>query len=77
LWDFLLDVAQNLNHKKASYRFSNNTKSFVQAMKNYFVPGKYESIFRAVVDIYLVAKEVHGINGLVPVILAKDKIFVK
>jgi hypothetical protein len=44
---------------------------------DYFVPGKYESIFRAVVDIYLVAKEVHGINGLVPVILAKDKIFVK
>jgi hypothetical protein len=33
LWDFLSNVAQNLNRKKAGQRFSNNSKSFAQAMK--------------------------------------------
>jgi hypothetical protein len=35
LWDFLRDVANNLNRKKQGHRFSKNTKSFCQAMKVY------------------------------------------
>jgi hypothetical protein len=35
LWDFLRDVATNLNRKKQGHRFSKNTKSFCQAMKVY------------------------------------------
>lgn len=35
LWDFLRDVAANLNWSKQGYRFSTNTKSFAQAMKIY------------------------------------------
>ena len=33
LWDFLRDVVQNLNRNKVGYRFSENTKCFLQAMK--------------------------------------------
>lgn len=35
LWDFMKDVARNLNRKKTRYRFSTNCKSFAQAMKIY------------------------------------------
>jgi hypothetical protein len=35
LWDFMKDVASNLNRKKQGYRFSSNFRSFVQAMKIY------------------------------------------
>lgn len=35
LWDFLRDVANNLNRQKQGHRFSNNSKSFCQAMKVY------------------------------------------
>jgi hypothetical protein len=35
LWDFLRDVATNLNCTKNGYRYSKNTKSFCQAMKVY------------------------------------------
>ena len=35
LWDFMRDVASNLNRKKRGYRFSVNTKSFGQAMRVY------------------------------------------
>jgi hypothetical protein len=35
LWNFLKDVASDLNCKKQGYRFSNNSKCFVQAMKVY------------------------------------------
>lgn len=35
LWDFMRDVASNLNRTKQGYRFSSNTKSFSQAMKIY------------------------------------------
>ena len=35
LWDFLRDVATNLNQVRQGYRFSKNTKSFAQAMKIY------------------------------------------
>jgi hypothetical protein len=35
LWDFMKDVASNLNRKKQGYRFSSNSRSFAQAMKIY------------------------------------------
>jgi hypothetical protein len=35
LWDFLKDVAKNLNQKKQGWYYSANTKSFYQAMKVY------------------------------------------
>lgn len=35
LWDFMKDVARNLNRKKTGYQFSTNSKSFAQAMKIY------------------------------------------
>ena len=35
LWDFFWDIGTNLNWSKQGYRFSKNTKSFVQAMKIY------------------------------------------
>ena len=35
LWDFMKDVASNLNRSKKGFRFSNNSKSFTQAMKIY------------------------------------------
>jgi hypothetical protein len=35
LWDFLKDIAANLNHSKIGARFSRNSKSFYQAMKMY------------------------------------------
>lgn len=35
LWDFLRDVATNLNRVRHGHRFSKNTKSFAQAMKIY------------------------------------------
>ena len=36
LWDFLRDIAQNLNlEKKNGHRYSKNSKSFTQAMKIY------------------------------------------
>jgi hypothetical protein len=34
-WDFLRDVASNINRSKKGYRFSKNTKSVAQAMKIY------------------------------------------
>jgi hypothetical protein len=107
LWDFLRDIAQNLNRKKAGHRYSENSKSFSQAMKIYggrrmcdffalnlkgpnysiikrqnqkgvhFMPGEHSSIFKAVAEIYSIAKEVHGISGPVPVILAEDEMKVK
>ena len=35
LWDFLKDVVANLNWSKSRARFTNNSKSFCQAMKMY------------------------------------------
>ena len=35
LWDFLKDLAANLNRKKSGNRYSENTKSFAQAMRIY------------------------------------------
>jgi hypothetical protein len=35
LWDFLRDIANNLNRQKQGHRYSKNTKSFYQAMKIY------------------------------------------
>lgn len=35
LWEFLRDVATNLNRAKRGFRYSKNTKSFSQAMKIY------------------------------------------
>ena len=35
LWDFMKDVASNLNRSKKGFRFSNNNKSSTQAMKIY------------------------------------------
>ena len=35
LWDFLRDVATNLNRVRQGHRFSKNTKSFAQAMRIY------------------------------------------
>ena len=35
LWDFLQDVANNLNCRKQGHHFSKNTKSFCQVMKVY------------------------------------------
>jgi hypothetical protein len=35
LWDFLKDVARNLNWKKEGYKWSMNSKSFAQIMKMY------------------------------------------
>jgi hypothetical protein len=35
LWDFMKDVACNLNIKKQGYRFSQNSLCFAQAMKVY------------------------------------------
>ena len=41
------------------------------------MPSEYSSIFKAVAEIYSIAKEVHGISGPVPVILAEDETKVK
>jgi hypothetical protein len=95
LWDFLRDVAQNLNE---------NTKSFTQAMKIYggrrmcnlfslnlkgpsfstikrenqegvhFIPGEYFAIFKSIAEIYSKAKEIHGIYGPIPVMLAEGNV---
>lgn len=35
LWDFLKDVANNLNHKKQGFCWSSNSLAFTQAMKMY------------------------------------------
>ena len=35
LWEVMKDVASNLNRSKKGVRFSNNSKSFTQAMKIY------------------------------------------
>lgn len=35
LWDFLKDVATNLNRKSQGNRYSDNTKCFSQAMRIY------------------------------------------
>lgn len=35
MWDFISDVAQNLNRDKRGNRYSENTKSFAQVMKVY------------------------------------------
>jgi hypothetical protein len=35
LWDFMKDVATNLNRKKGGCRYSENTKAFAQTMKIY------------------------------------------
>jgi hypothetical protein len=35
LWDFMKDVATNLNRKKQGFRFSTNSKSFAQTVKIY------------------------------------------
>jgi hypothetical protein len=35
LWDFMKDVATNLNRKKRSCRYSENTKAFAQTVKIY------------------------------------------
>jgi hypothetical protein len=42
-----------------------------------FVPGEHANIFKAVASIYKAAMSVHGIDGLVPVILAEDETKVK
>jgi hypothetical protein len=107
LWDFLRDVANNLNCKKQEHCFSKNTKSFCQAIKVYggccmydlfslnfealsfslvkrhnkrgvrFIAGEYAAIFQCVANIYVEEKATHGINGSIPVILAKDETKVK
>jgi hypothetical protein len=41
------------------------------------MPGEHASIFKAGVKIYKATKEVHGVGGAVPVILAEDKTKVK
>jgi hypothetical protein len=41
------------------------------------MPGEHASIFKAVAEIYKAAKEVHGIGGIVFVILAEDETKVK
>ena len=33
LWNFMQDVAANLNHDRRGHRFSDNTSAFLQAMK--------------------------------------------
>ena len=38
-----------------------------------FVPGVHQPIFAEVARIYKLAKEAHGINGPVPVIVAQDE----
>jgi hypothetical protein len=43
----------------------------------HFMPGKHASIFKAVAEIYKAAKEVYGVGGAVPVILAEDETKVK
>jgi hypothetical protein len=35
LWDFLKDVARNLNRKKEGYKWNMNSKGFAQIMKMY------------------------------------------
>jgi hypothetical protein len=35
LWDFMQDVARNLNRSAKGFRFSDNSKSFARAMKMY------------------------------------------
>ena len=107
LWDFLKNVANNLNHKKQGARWSRNSLAFSQAMKMYggrrmcdlfslnfaspnysstkrvnqkgdqFVPGEHIDIFWSVAQIYKEAKEAHGIQGLVHVILPEDETKVK
>jgi hypothetical protein len=107
LWDFLRDVATNLNCSKSGHRYSNNTKSFCHAMKVYggrrmcdlfslnfaapsfstvkrdnkkgvrFLAGEHGVIFKCVADIYVEAKALHGVHGVVPVLLSEDKTKVK
>ena len=43
----------------------------------HFMPSEHSSIFKAVAEIYSVAKVVHGISGPVPMILAGDETKVK
>jgi hypothetical protein len=43
----------------------------------HFMHGEHASIFKAVVEIYKAAKEVHGVGGVVPIILAEDETKVK
>jgi len=35
LWDFMRDIAANLNRRKDGFRFSENSKALAQAMKVY------------------------------------------
>jgi hypothetical protein len=35
LWDYLRDVASNLNHLKQGFRWSTTSKALLQAMKMY------------------------------------------
>jgi hypothetical protein len=35
LWDFLKDVARNINRKKEGYKLNMNSKGFAQIMKMY------------------------------------------
>jgi hypothetical protein len=39
----------------------------------YFMLGEHASIFKAVVEIYKAAKEVYGVGGTVPIIMAEDE----
>jgi hypothetical protein len=42
-----------------------------------FVAGEHAAIFECITQIYIEAKEAHGVHGLVPVILAEDETKVK
>jgi hypothetical protein len=43
----------------------------------HFMPSEHASIFKVVAEIYKATKEVHGVGGVVPVILAEDETKVK
>ncbi|KAL3695398.1 hypothetical protein R1sor_009474 [Riccia sorocarpa] len=75
LWDFLKDVGQNLNMKSRGRRYSKTTEAIMQTLFQF--GGRQSSNFQEVNNILTTAKQFHGIECDVPVILAEDETRVK